>query len=395
MRKSPNERRSTHSAQRFLRASLRDRRPLPRLRRDDWLHLIPLARDHGLLLHTATLPELQDAPPEVRDEIRGAAQHELLEQLRTEADLATVAEALTAAEVRWAVMKGLVLSEHWYSGSGRRTFLDLDVVVDPADFQRALDALCTAGATLIDQNFSHALRQQRAELSLALPLGTVLDLHWHVLNAPELRAQIPISIRDVLDRRISVSVGGLDVPTFDPADTLLHLCLHTVLSGGQKLLWYLDLEQVAESGRIDWTELVHRSARARAGLLVAVALQRARRVADAKVPRGVERRASPRGTVWRWGIGAMDVVRPLGGPVTRRLSGRLVVEATRHDTRESRRALRRILARELITPVLRNREHPWRHAKPPASAPRSNPLWGPVEDPADRDRYLEYVAAQA
>lgn len=394
VRKSPHIRRSTHSARRFLRACLRGDVQLRLVRPADWLRFVELARDHGLLLYAAGLPELREAPLDVQDGLRAAAHRQLFEQLRIEADLRTVVEALTAADVGWAVVKGLVLSEHWYTDGNRRTFHDLDVVVDPADFRRALDVLYAAGAELLDQNFSLALRQKRAELSLLLPLGTVLDLHWHVMNTPELREQIPLRIREVLRRRIWVPVGDLSVPTFDPADTLLHLCLHTLLSGGGKLLWYQDIQQVAGTGRVDWAELLRRSAQARAGLVVAVALQRTRHLTGVNLPHGLERSASPRGAGWRSLIRTMDVLRPLGGPGTRRLSGRLIVAATRHDTRGSRRALRGILAQQLIAPVLRNRDHPWRHAKRRTGAPPTNPLWQPAEHPADRDRYLNYVTEQ-
>lgn len=391
----PRRKPSRRTAQGFLRASLTDGKPLPPLSPGDWQALLPLAHDHGLLAHLDGLPAMADAPTDIRRAVRDAARQAVAAQLRIEADLRTVHAALETAGASWAVVKGPVLSEHWYAHSGRRMFLDLDVVVDPADFPRALESLAAAGAVLIDRNFTHALEQKRAELSLLLPWGTALDLHWHVLNTAQLRSDIAVPVRQMLERRIWVSLGGLRIPTFDPADTLLHLCLHTILSGGQKLLWYRDLQQVLASARVDWSVVVDRSTSAGAGLLVAVALHRARRLAGAEVPRDVEKWVSPRGTAWRWSIRLLDRLRPPGGPTNRRLSGRLVVEASRQDTLSSLSALGRILRQELIAPVLHDRDHPWRHPRRRDDSPRANPLRQPPDDPADRDRYLRFVAEHA
>jgi hypothetical protein len=389
-------RKSSRTARDFLRAGLGRGQPLPLLDERDWGTVVERARDHGLLAQLHGLPEMRRAPDEVRAVIREAARHVLTDQMRIEADLRVLAEALDSVGATWAVVKGPVLSEYWYAVAGQRMFLDLDVVVHPAHFGRALEALQAAGALLVDRNFTHALRQKRAELSLLLPWGTALDLHWHLLNTPELRDELPLSVAEILGRRIWVSVGALRIPTFGATDTLFHLCLHTVLSGGQKLLWYRDIEQVAASRGVDWEALARRASAARASLLVAVALQRARHLAAAPVPPGFERRVSRGGALWRSSIKLLDVIRPLGGPTGRPLSGRLAVKASRHDTRTSLRALVRLVVHELTAQLVHDRNHPWRRFRKVTAPPSPpNPLWGPAEDPEDEWRYLVYVASQA
>jgi hypothetical protein len=248
---------------------------------------------------------------------------------------------------------------------------------------------------LVDRNWTLALAQERAEISLQLWHGTALDLHWHVLNTAALRREIPLDITGVLDRAQSVVLTHTHrVPTFDAEDTLLHLCLHTILSGGHQLGWYRDLEQVVSRGPIDWGRFLSRTHAAGAGLPVHIALRRAQALAGAAIPRWVVRSAAPAGRGWRSVVAAMDAVHPPGHPLDSRLSGRLIVEASRRDSVSSIRALRRSVSENLLTPLLHDPQHPWRRTGRGPVAFRDNPLWQEAADPSDERRYLSFVAQQ-
>ena len=101
----------------------------------------------------------------------------------------------------WVVMKGPVLSERCYARPDLRAYGDLDMLVPPASFPGAVAAAVDAGATLVDRNWPLAHRQMRGELMLVLPRGTVLDLHWHVLNEPEAREWFPLDPAAMVARR--------------------------------------------------------------------------------------------------------------------------------------------------------------------------------------------------
>ena len=60
--------------------------------------------------------------------------------LRTAADLAPLARALDAADIRWVVVKGPVLSAA-YREPNVRSYNDLDVLVHPMDLPAVLDLL--------------------------------------------------------------------------------------------------------------------------------------------------------------------------------------------------------------------------------------------------------------
>lgn len=326
-------------------------------------------------------------PDEQREWLRGDVLMATARHLKTRADLATIGPVLDGAGVPWAVVKGPVLAEHWYAEHGSRSYGDLDLLVLGRGLRDVLDALQGAGCRLLDTNWSLSLRQRRAELTVMLPHGTPLDLHWHLLNNPEHRAQFLLDIHQVLGRRQVVDVAGQACPTLDRVDTLLHLCLHTILSGGRRLAWYVDLSEVLR-GFDDWTELVARSQAARADLLVAVALDRVRRLTGATVPDPVLRRLVAHGRAWFGAVRGLDALRPLGDPRVDRLTGQLVVRSTQRGTGGSLAAAFRTVRRDLWTPLFHEPRHPWL-SRTLAAPKTQSPLWSGAADPADMQRYFQ------
>jgi hypothetical protein len=302
---------------RALRGVVRDEVPPP------VEGLLPAAEYHGIV---SLLRSLVPTLPGVSE----AFLNEQGVRMRALADLELVAELL--GDVAWAVVKGPVLSEVVYRQRGQRGFSDLDVLVDPSVFGSAVADLEAAGAVLLDRNWQLAHRQQRAELSLRLPKGTVLDLHWSLINHADTRRLLRLP--SMLEDRVPVVLGS--VPTFRlaPVDGLLHVCLHAVLSGGHRLVWVRDvIESLYE---VPPANLLDRAASLGVTLPVATMLSRTAAVTgsaavDVPGPWGVLMSAGA-----RW-------LPPGRGPRLRP-TGATVVAATRVDTASSVRALTRRFA---------------------------------------------------
>ena len=77
--------------------------------------------------------------------------------------------------------------------------------------------------------------------------------------------------------------------TLDAVDTLLHLCVHATLSGGDRMIWSKDVERAIAVDAPPWDEVLRRARSWRAGPSVAIALDRARRQLGAPVPDAVLR----------------------------------------------------------------------------------------------------------
>jgi hypothetical protein len=279
----------------------------------------------SVYVHLHASPE---TPAMLLQQLRRRHQAQVVRQLQVRADLGEVADLLSDLGVPWATVKGPVLAEYVWGRADLRQYSDLDVVIDRRQFRDVLDALLSSGATMIDQNWRLIEEQVRGEVSLNLRRGTMLDLHWHLVNDRGVRRHFPFPIADMLARTRHVRVGDLKVPTFDAADTLLHVAYHTAHSGAHRLLWLKDVERAAADPMLDWSTVDERAATCGLRDLLAVVLERTRRVIGFETPPPPSASRSSRGA-WGTLAAAADRWRPPPGLPRARYSGQILFKSVR------------------------------------------------------------------
>ena len=287
--------------------------------------------------------------------------------LRALADLRTLKSALDSAGVPFVVMKGPVLNE-LRTGSYVRRYSDLDVLVDPLDLASALGALTAAGASDIEGwVWQYLVDERHAQLPVVLPLGTSVDLHWHLCSSPlhrhNLRVEEPAAL---LERSSTMLVGGLTVPVLSTTDMLLHTAAHATWSGGHRLVWSVDIADIVRSFDIDWDEFTERAWMWGAAELIGDGLRTSRDTVAAEVP---ERVLSALGAgVW--------------GKTIRLLSHRLMrpIPGTSSLARLMRQEMRGSTARNFALIAAHGR-----------LALRSHRRGRPKAQPDSRERYFAFV----
>lgn len=138
-------------------------------------------------------------------------------------------DVLSETGVGALTFKGLALASQAWGDDGARGYGDLDMLVAPADLDRAVAALVADG-------WQYPSRyplpgpgwgwRQFVRTSYEMPLvrgSTILDLHWHAVPA---RNTFPI-FDDLWRRRADVAVLGRPVPTLSPYDALAHSASHS------------------------------------------------------------------------------------------------------------------------------------------------------------------------
>ena len=338
---------------------------------------------HRLLRHDPRLPQ-QD-----RDLLDGAWRDQMALQLCLAVDLATVARCLDG--LRYAVVKGPALADTVYPRNDLRTYSDLDTLVDRRQFGEALTRLTDAGAVVVDRNWPLVQASMRGEHTLILPFGTVLDLHWHLLTERRWRTAFQYESAQVLDRLGTGVVSGSRVGLLHPTDTLIHLCTHAVLSGGHKLLWWLDVAAQVRHGRPDWDDVVATSRRQGLGLVTNVMLDRVERLLRPGVPPEAVSALSAGSRAWASTVHALDATRPAARTSTRPLTGQVLVRSTRQDTRASVAELGRALRDDVWTPLRKGQIGPRRGREDTSGSVRqaqTNPLHEDVPDVAAQAAYL-------
>jgi Uncharacterised nucleotidyltransferase len=270
-----------------------------------------------------------DAPAELVDALRARYQQQIARQLQVQADLAQLATVMSDAGIPWVTMKGPSLAEHLWSRPDLRQYIDLDILVDRHHFGAVLDTLVASGSEMVDRNWELIEQQVRAEVSLTLPNGTALDLHWHLVNSPVLRREFQFSTPEMLERSVPVKIGDTTVQTLDPADTLLHLGYHTAHSGGHRLMWLKDVERATADADLDWAEVLRRARPAGLALALAVVLARVERVIGFEKPPPAAALQPARRAPWGLLSTALDRWNPPPALPGDRFSGQISFKNTR------------------------------------------------------------------
>ena len=254
----------------------------------------------------------------------------MAQQLKCEADLRLV-DTVLGPNVPWMVVKGPVLARHYYRRPELRTYLDLDILVPPADLATALDRLEAHGFRLLDRNWTMLAQRLSGELHLVSPHGGMIDLHWDLFNDSAARRSFGLVTGMFFERSRRLDLGGFTVRTLDALDTVVHTALHAARSGGDRLVWMKDLEQLILRRDFSWEELAGRCTEHRARLPVSVMLHRSRRTLG--VPGLPDQALSTIGgpSVWRALGRAVDRAAPVPSASTDGSLSRMYARATRAD----------------------------------------------------------------
>jgi hypothetical protein len=197
--------------------------------------------------------------------------------------LARISSEFDGRSIRWAVFKGPVLASHHYRDVGARAYGDIDVFVHPSDLADATGLLEALGYEHAIRNWPLARWFEAGEFQMH-GHASELDVHWHPLYAWYNRLDVRIDLDGLFERRRTVSLGSVDVPTFDAVDTLVLLAVHASKSGSHRLVWLKDLERVVVSDRPDLDDVVRRSHAWGVAPRVGLPLARAAAHVDAVVP---------------------------------------------------------------------------------------------------------------
>jgi hypothetical protein len=206
---------------------------------------------------------------------RGTAVH-----LRAIADLASSAPVLESHHVPALAVKGPVLSQ-LYPKPDLRAYSDLDMVVPREGFVLAVEALQSAGCTLLDTNWRRIHEEKRTQVHLLAPHGTAIDLHWHLINRGVARRGLTVDVDALFRHARRTLISGVPCLTTDPVDTALHVIVHAGVSGGARLSQLADVRHAIDVADLDWDALAARARSWGAGEMVAIMLARVARVLDA------------------------------------------------------------------------------------------------------------------
>ncbi|MCB1641134.1 MAG: nucleotidyltransferase family protein [Xanthomonadales bacterium] len=203
-----------------------------------------------------TLPSL----PHWCSDLSAAVRQRALWELSHGVAMAQVLDELDNARVDALVLKGTALAYAVYTDPAERARGDTDLLIAAVDRSRVDALLRGLGFTATIAIDDHSSEQTQLEYRRLDTTGALhcIDLHWAPLNTLVLDgvwACEDLRRRAKPIRALSASAKGLSRP-----DAYLHACLHwacnrhvpyriegTERVGGDRLIWLLDLQKLAQS----------------------------------------------------------------------------------------------------------------------------------------------------
>lgn len=228
----------------------------------DWNEFLRLAEDHGVLpLVACTLKEQgTNLPSGIQQSLQQAEAQNVQRSLWFAGELARILQHFEKKNVRAVPYKGPVLAESVYCDLALRNFTDLDLLIAPADYATAQQALAELDYRP-SEAWSPAIErfwfEKGYERAFDCKAGKYLvELQWALL--PYFYA-IDLRNDDLLARSSRSLLNGREILCLSPEDSLLVLCLHAAKHLWMRLIWVCDIAESMRTQTIDDSLLVARA----------------------------------------------------------------------------------------------------------------------------------------
>ena len=253
----------------------------------DWDELLRLSEHHGVLplvarslnAHTTLIPV------KVEQSLRSAFDANLRRSLWFTSELAQISDQFQKHRLLAVPYKGPLLAESAYGDVALRNFGDLDFLISPTDFEGASRSLSELGyrpSSDLSRAVERFWLRHGYERSFDSAAGKYLvELQWALL--PRFYA-VGLRTEDLLARSQTASLGGRQVPSLSPEDTLLVLCLHAAKHLWVRLIWVCDIAETLRTQTIDWPLLSARASELGILRIMGVSFWLAQRLLDCRLP---------------------------------------------------------------------------------------------------------------
>jgi hypothetical protein len=204
--------------------------------------------------------------------------------------------ALQQAGIRTLVLKGGALGPLHYADLGARSMGDLDVVVPYGRAREAIVEFQRHGWVTPHAEAPAELVGTRPSVSFEDPGARCIELHWHA-------TWHTAADEAFWSGAVPLTLAGAETLTLNPADQILHACVHGLSHGPQRmthLLWIADALTVIRSAgsTVDWARIETQARAWRLTVALTTMLTYLRDELDAAVPEDFLRRLSATPSSW-------------------------------------------------------------------------------------------------
>jgi hypothetical protein len=181
------------------------------------------------------------------------SEHSVLRNLTLAKSLLEIQATMVAHSLTVVPFKGPVLAHMIYHQPAYRSYLDLDFLVSPTEFEAAGLVFQEMGLRVNQRNDASYYRQAQ----FASPqLSLVVDLHY-ALTPIDCYVNLPTG--SMLERLIKIPFQQIKMLSLCPEDLFMVLCVDGAKCYWRSLLRLVDLAEFVRNQPLDWSVLLQRA----------------------------------------------------------------------------------------------------------------------------------------
>jgi hypothetical protein len=198
------------------------------------------------------------------------------------------------------VLKGAALYLDVYNEPDERPMADIDVLIRPADVERAMPLLESLGLHRGQPAFREDFfPKYYYEVEYRVGLLSAFEIDVHVRPFRVMRYSRTMPDEAFWDRATPVQFGEATVLVPSAEDMLIHLAVHSAIHGNLDPRWLTDIEKFCSDRDLDWEQLLDRVRRWRLSVAVSSAFDAVAEHAGPVCPASVTDRLRNHPRTWR------------------------------------------------------------------------------------------------
>ena len=201
-----------------------------RLSDADWLDLVQLAADQGLVPLLYRRLKTRGAgvavPPEIWHILQETYLNSSGASMRLYHQLVGVLRGLQEEGIPVIVLKGAHLAQVVYGNPALRPMQDLDLLVKKGDLLPAEKKLLQMGYSIYGDQAEYEKNHFHFHYLPPDDAGVPVEAHWHIYK-PD--SSIKLDIGELWARAQPASIAGVDTLVLSPEDLILYQCIHIAL----------------------------------------------------------------------------------------------------------------------------------------------------------------------
>jgi hypothetical protein len=258
----------------------------------DWQKLITQSGLHGVdafVYKTLKEVDADVVPAKVMEILRSSYLSVNAKGMTLSEELTRILREFGKNEIECMPIKGAFLDEVVYQHSGMRGYTDIDILVQPPDISDAATLIESLGYKATPEDDVLAKKDGRTQHHFVNKNGSVVDLHWELVNNRWYPGLAQFFKDNAWSRAISIQFAHRRIRSMSPEVLLIYQCSHAAVHHNfSRLILLKDIEQTLRyEPSLDWDSVVELARQYRMMTICYYSLRFSKDLLDASVPEWV------------------------------------------------------------------------------------------------------------